>query len=194
MAESVDPLVRWVQKREAQFRESGVKEVLLRERVLRELYGGLWHTTHPDRFEAILAGGAILPEPAIPDSERWATAAGAEHYPYVRTLGGISLFDFHEFEPDAYRERCPGSTWAYFVPCHLAWECAVWIQFDRSKFLPPEFISSLDLIAKWKADGAYGHNFMPEIEAAYLGPIPRSMFRRAFLVRKNNDEVRDLPF
>ena len=30
------------------------------------------------------------------------TGEGKEHYPYVRTLGGISLFDFNQFEPDSY--------------------------------------------------------------------------------------------
>jgi len=192
MVDSVDPLVKWVQQREAQFRESAAKEGLLRDRVLRELSGGLWHTTHPDRFEAILAGGAILPEPEIPDGERWGTAAGAEHYPYVRTLGGVSLFDFRQFEPEAYQERCPGSTWAYFVPCHLAWECAIWIELDRNQLVPPMFISGSEVLAKWKADGAYGHNFMPEIEAAYIGPISRTTFKRVFLVRKKNDEFREL--
>ncbi len=165
----------------------------MRDRVLRALNGGLWHTTHPDRFNAILASGAILPEPGISDHERWGTLEGAEHYPYVRTLGGVSLFDFDQFEPEAYHERCPGSSWAYFVPCHLAWESAVWIELDRSKLLSPQFISGSELIAKWKADGAYGHNFMPEIEAAYLGPIPRATFKRAFLVRKRDSEFHDLP-
>ena len=59
---------------------------MLRDRVLSELHGGLWHTTHSERFKAILETGAILPEPSIPDRERWGTLEGAEH-PYVRTLG-----------------------------------------------------------------------------------------------------------
>lgn len=152
----------------------------LRKAVLQRLDGGLWHTTHPDRFTAILARGALLPKPEIPDCERWGTAAGKEHYPYVRTLGGISLFDFRGFDPDGYEERCPSSSWAYFVPCHLAWECAVWIEIDRGQVEPPQFFTGLELLAKWKADRAYGHNIMPEIEAAYLGSIPRTAFKQAF--------------
>jgi hypothetical protein len=187
-----DPFIEFGQKREAQFAESAAKEATLRGRVLQQLYGGLWHTTHPERFEAILASGAILPEPNISDSERWYTGAGIEHYPYVRTLGGVSLFDFDNFEPDAYHERCPSSCWAYFVPCHSAWECAVWIEIDRRQVLFAHFISGLELLAKWKADGAYGHNIMPEIEAAYLRPLPRAAFTRAFLVRKETGELRDV--
>jgi hypothetical protein len=40
-------------------------------RVLAELRDGLWHTTHPDRYTGILSTGAILPNPDIPDSDRW---------------------------------------------------------------------------------------------------------------------------
>src|SRR5579859_921647 len=53
--------------------------MILRDIVLQRLQGKLWHTTHPDRFNAILAKGAILPEAEISDSERWGTAAGQEH-------------------------------------------------------------------------------------------------------------------
>jgi hypothetical protein len=65
MVDPVDPLVEWARKREAQFAKSEAKEGLLRDRVLSEVYGGLWHTTHPGRFKGILASGAILPEPGI---------------------------------------------------------------------------------------------------------------------------------
>jgi hypothetical protein len=166
----------------------------LRKGVLQRLHGGLWHTTHPDRFAAILATGAILPEPGVPDSERWCTGGGKEHYPYVRTLGGVSLFDFTQFEPESYQERCPSSCWAYFVPCHLAWERAVWIEIKRGQVAPPQFIPGLELLSKWKADRAYGHNIMPEIEAAYVGSIPRAAFKQAFLVRKDDSEIRQLTY
>src|SRR5882672_4084889 len=65
--------------------------------LLTRLLGGLWHTTYPERFDGILKTGAILPEPVIPDADRWATSRGREHYPYVRMLGGVSLFDFNQF-------------------------------------------------------------------------------------------------
>jgi hypothetical protein len=149
---------------------------------------------HPDRFEGILATGMILPEPAIPDSERWGTGAGKEHYPYVRKLGGISLFDFNQFDPGSYEKRCPSSCWAYFVPCHLAWERAVWIEIDRGQVVHPHFISGVELLSRWKADGAYGHNIMPEIEAAYLGSIPRPAFKQVLLVCKENSEIRQLKY
>jgi len=162
-----------------------------RELILPELRGRLWHTTHPDRFKSILASGAILPEPDIPDDERYCTGGGKEHYPYVRSLGGVSLFDFSQFDPDEYEKRCPSSSWAYFVPHHLHWGCAVWIEIDRTQ-VAPKLISGRDLLSRWKADDAYGHNIMPEIEAAYLGGLPGAAFKRAFLVRKEDDEFHAL--
>ena len=48
------PLMEWAKRREAGLAESAAKEATLRERTLAKLLGGLWHTTHPDRFDAIL--------------------------------------------------------------------------------------------------------------------------------------------
>jgi hypothetical protein len=192
MIENDDRLREWARRRETQFEESKAKDDSLRERVLGQLRSGLWHTTHPDRFQKILEKGAILPEPEIPDCERWCTGGGSEHYPYVRTLGGVSLFEFDQFDPDAYRDRCPSSNWAYFVPYHLAWERAVWLEIDRAQVPPSNFISGVDLLARWKADGADGHNIMPEIEAAYLGPLPCIVLKRAFLVRKDSPKLTEL--
>jgi hypothetical protein len=39
---------------------------------------------------------------------------------------------------------------------------------------------------------AYEHNFMPYIEAAHLGPLPRAAFKRAFLIGKVDSRVRPL--
>src|SRR5438128_1622189 len=100
----------------------------VRDRILQELLGGLWHATHPDRFAQILTSGALLPEPEIPDSERWGTLQGPTFYPYVRTLGGVSLFDFGGFDPDIYREKYPMSSWFNFVPYRREWGCSVWIE------------------------------------------------------------------
>jgi hypothetical protein len=50
----------------------------MRERVLKELVGGLWHTTHPDRFTKILESGGISPGADIPENERFAGRADAK--------------------------------------------------------------------------------------------------------------------
>lgn len=158
-----------------------------RSQVLTELYGGLWHSTYPDRFTWIMATGALLPDPEVSDADRWGTSQGPDHYPYVRTLGGVSLFDFDQFDPERYSEKCPRSSWFAFVPYQEHWGCSVWIEIDRLQ-VANGLISGPDLLAKWKAEEAYGHNMMPYIEAAHLGPIPRTAFKRAFLVREEDDQ------
>ncbi len=184
---------RWALAREARFAKSAAKIESLQKLILPELRGGLWHTTHPDRFKAILAGGAILPEPDIPDSERYCTGGGKDHYPYARTLGGVSLFDFTGFDTNAYTKEYPSSTWATFVPYRTDWSCSVWIEIDREQ-VAHQFISCAELLAKWKADDAYGHNIMPDIEAAHLGPLPLTAFKRAFFVGKDDSELHPLCF
>jgi transposase len=86
----------------------GIKEVrcpeygvnALREAVPAELVGGVWHTTHQNRFRGILEAGEILPEPKMPDQERWGTAGEPEFYPYSRSIVGVSLFDFCSFDAE----------------------------------------------------------------------------------------------
>lgn len=158
---------------------------------MRELCGGLWHTTHPDRFQSILADGSILPEPNIPNRDRWKTSLGEDHYPYVRTLGGVSLFDFDHFDADRCTEEYPASSWYEFVPYPPSWGCSVWIEIDRG-LVASQLISGPDLVARWESDNAYGHSIMPRIEAAHLGPLPRTAFKRAFLVREEDDQFHPL--
>jgi hypothetical protein len=103
----------------------------LRKLVLAELHGGLWHTTHPDRFNEILTRGAILPSTDNPDG--WKTLAGESYCPYAHKLGGISFFDFAAFEPLSYGEKYPLSSWQTFVPYRKKWGCSVWIEIDREQ-------------------------------------------------------------
>ena len=165
----------------------------MRDAVLRELRGGLWHTIHPDRFEMILQTTAFLPEPAIPDAERWSTRNGPRHYPYVRLIGGVSLFDFEGFDPEEYRGKYPMSSWTYLVPYQRDWRAAVWIEIDRH-LVAQNIISSRDLSEQQSAAGALYHKRMPEIEVAHSGPLSKSAFKRALLVREGDREVRILAY
>jgi hypothetical protein len=124
---------------------------LLREAVLAELVDGVWHTTNQDRFHRILECGAILPEPEISEYGRWGG------HSYVRSIGGVSLFDFRGFEAESYSAKYPASSWEYFVPCHRDWDSAVWIEIDHES-LGSAFISGVELLAKWKAEGLVSPN------------------------------------
>jgi hypothetical protein len=103
---------------------------MLRELILKELVGGLWHTTHPDRFTKILETGGISPEPDIPERDRWGTRNGRESYSYARFIGGVSLFDLHEFGPESYTNTFPASSWHYFIPFQTEHQC------DEHKLMP----------------------------------------------------------
>lgn len=72
---------------------------------METLRGGLWHTTSEERFEGIRSRKAILSNPPLGEDERWGTLIGPEGWPYVRTLGGVCLFDFAGFDPEAYDAR-----------------------------------------------------------------------------------------
>jgi hypothetical protein len=159
--------------------------------VLGRLQGCVWHTTNSERFRGIVRCAAILPEPDIKDSDRWSTSLGSEYYPYVRTLGGVSLFDFRDFDPEHYSEVYPNSMWREFVPYRPAWGEAVWIEIDVS-LLGDAFISGPALLARWKAD-TVGNRIMPQIEAAHLGPLPRSAFKEVLLVTGDADESAHMP-
>jgi hypothetical protein len=165
------------------------EKVRLRDVILPRLVGGLWHTTRLDRFQEIVATGAILPEPNVPDSERWNAAAGRKFYPYARFIGGVSLFDFEGLDRDAYAKRCPMSQWETFVPFRGEWKSAVWIEIDRSR-LASHFISGTDLWQHYLSSPSKSHNIMPFIEADHLGPLPCKVFAWSFVVSEGDPDWR----
>ncbi|MBS3955421.1 MAG: hypothetical protein KGZ88_20940 [Methylomicrobium sp.] len=152
-----------------------------------ELLGSVWHTTSIERYRGIMKVGYILSEPAIPDSERWKSGRGMEFYPYVRTLGGISLFDFREFDAQAYCEKYPFSSWYTFVPFRKDWGVSVWIEIDTS-ILADDFVSGSVLLEQWKNKKTYRHTIMPKIEAASMGPIPLKAFKRVLRCSEEKTE------
>ena len=143
------------------------------------LVNGIWHTTSVERFNAILEGTAILPNPPIPDSERWGTAGGPDLYPFVRSIGGVSVFDFTAFDESVYEKRYPLSNWSEFVPCRRSWGSAVWIELKR-ELLGASFIDGQNLLTRWKREGG-GRRIMPLIEGAHIGPVPTSVFARVLV-------------
>lgn len=152
------------------------------------LHGRLWHTTRPDRVPAIMETGALMAEPNIPDAERQKAKRGPDYYPFVRKIGGVSLFDFHEFDAEAYSLRCPSSSWSYFVP-HTG-EGAVWIEIDRAA-VAADFLSGQETYRRQDAGGFHRNTIMPYIEAAFIGDLPVSAFRAAFLTWDRGRQVRE---
>jgi hypothetical protein len=163
-------------------------EVELRQRVLDAIASGVWHTTSEERCRRILASGAILPEPPdLPQSERWGTPLGTPQCGYIRSLGGVSLFEFVDFDAETYSKRFPASSWATFVPMRREWGHAVWIHINREQ-LGQNFISAADVDARSRAE-KNTRRYMPMIEAACIGSIPTTAFLRAFVVRSGSGNL-----
>ena len=158
----------------------------------RELLNGLWHATSRQRLENIINCGAISPEPDISDNERWSTSRGPEYYPYVRYLGGVSLFDFYNFDPIKYKTDYPVSNWSEFVPYCSRYEETVWIKINRED-LSQNFINGDELLQKWKNENSLVRKLMPIIECAHLGELEVSKFDQVYLYEKENGLFIELP-
>lgn len=155
------------------------------------LRGALWHTTSAERFKEILKDGFILPNPLISDSERWSTACGSELYPYVRSINGVSLFDFNDFDELEYSKKYTNCQWRYFVPCLSKYDTALWIEINPEK-VANNLISGKVLLERWKQQNAYKHKIMPIIEAAHIGPIPMCAFRRVLNYSADAKEFKEV--
>ncbi|MGN7611905.1 hypothetical protein ACQZV8_07440 [Magnetococcales bacterium HHB-1] len=142
--------------------------------ILRDSY---WHVTYLDRYQKIVEDGYIDPEPDLDDKERWSTAEGPDHYPFVRKLGGVSIFDFHGFDEKKYIEKYPFSMWGAFIPCPRNKTECVWIEIKVDQ-LGDKFISGKDLLDKWKRKNSYANKIMPLIECANIGRLSKEFFRR----------------
>ena len=175
---------------ELQRRQKAEAESDLAVVVLKTLRGSVWHTTNSERYKGILLEGAILPEPPISDRDRWGTGVGTIGCPYVRSIGGVSLFDFRDFDSGVYSEQYPISSWREFVPYRSAWGEAIWIEIDVSQLIPG-FISGREILDRWKAEHAT-NRFMPLIEAAHIGALPIKAFRQVLHVSKESVTVLQL--
>jgi len=145
-----------------------------------KLNNRLWHTTKVEHYSKIIECGFLLPEPEICDKDRWKTANGQKNYPFVRTLGGVSLFEFNEFDPDEYSKQYPSSSWDTFIPYRKEWKETIWIEIDKDE-VGDNFICGNNLLKMWKDKKAYRHTVMPVIEAACIGRLSISAFKQVLV-------------
>jgi len=138
--------------------------------VFDELMGSLWHVTGNQTFGRILSTGEIHPEPPIANKLRWATARGPDYYPYCRSLGGVSLFDFRDVDWDWMAERNQLRHWLKFLSGRECWEAAIWLAIDIDQ-IEDGFISAGDVRQGWLS-GNLHRRWMPGIEACHKGAIP----------------------
>lgn len=149
------------------------------EFIAEYLLGRLWHVTSQERFHIIKTEGFIKPEPNIPNEDRWSTSGGERWYPFVRYLGGFSLFDFpSQFDVADYRHRCPSSSLEAFIPYPESWGHALWIEIDQIK-QHQNIIRGCDLWKRCEVEGQ-GRRCMPYVEAAHIGEMPITSIRSVY--------------
>jgi len=140
------------------------------------LMTGIWHSTSPERYKKIIESKFILPEPAIPNNERWSTAKGKDLYPFVRSIGGVSIFDFRNFNVVEYSNTYSTSVWATFVPCRLGWDTTIWLELDEEK-MNEDYLSPNEVMLKRSQANSY-RQIIPYLEGAHIGSIPISYIKR----------------
>ena len=146
----------------------------------------LWHTTSVDRFNNIIQTGYILRNPPLEDSERHTSKDGSRYNPYVRQIGGISLFDFISFDPVLYEKEYPCSTWYSFFPCYYRFDKCVWIEINKET-VQNNLILADALRDMAKRDKNYGLR-MPKIEVACMVDIKKEWFVDVLTYDDNSKE------
>ena len=134
-------------------------------RLWPSLRPGLWHSTRPARFCAILADGEIRPD----GGQNGNVYRGS----YAASIEAVSLFDFEKASEDdalgTYRN------WASHL-CVQETPVTVWIGLHRDR-LPGRLILA-DEVGKL----AVGKLWCPRIEACHVGPIPADAFTAVLAV------------
>jgi hypothetical protein len=144
---------------------------------------GIWHVTSKSCFKSMLADGEIKAEPRIPDDKRYNTDKGTKYYPFVRSIGGISLFDFctEEFKFHHYINA------VNFSPksCNEELSDIVWIEMDRDA-IKDRIITNNELM-KQRIKECF-HQIIPIYEIAVIETISTSAFIRT-IEKKNNKYI-----
>ena len=161
--------------------------------------------TRAERYAKIISSGGIDPNPeGVPDVERWSAQRGERGFSFVRYIGGVSLFDFINWNIDECANGCvrPDQLtcgWADFIPV-LKWngnslDSSVWIEinYDAVKHnlrLNKELVC-LERAAREQSGDS--RTLLPCVEAAHIGRISCSALVRAFAVGRADKKTHPLP-
>jgi hypothetical protein len=155
-----------------------------------ELLGAVWHTTSISRFKRIVSSREIMAEPDIADTARHGTRRGPKLYPFVRSLGGISVFDFQNFDPAEHFKETGALNWPHFVFGHHTEEDSLWIEINTKK-LNDSYLSAKEIRHMWHESNS-NRKFMTGIEGAVLKSVPIDAFRNVLLFSKRDQKFSNL--
>jgi hypothetical protein len=136
---------------------------------------GLWHSTPPTCYRAILDDGAIRPNGGQCGNRYKGSLAVS--------IGAISLFDFERAsEEDAlgtFRKWC-----THLWPPDIDTRLTVWIRLKRD-LLPGRLILAKEVGELATREGKL---YCPRVEACHMGPIPTDAFIDALAVSPYGSE------
>jgi hypothetical protein len=144
-------------------------------RVPNELKGKIWHSTSKELALEIYSHGYIIFDPSIDESKRWGGKSKSTH-PFVRSIGGISLFDFRL--PSSHVSEILYS----FIPCRTGWPQTVWLEINHF-YLGDMFSSAEETRIRW-IEAGMNRQYMPKLEAASLRPIPIEYIKSIYISNK----------
>jgi leucyl-tRNA synthetase len=148
----------------------------LSTKVPTELKSKVWHSTSIENATSIVRQGFILAEPDIDQAKFWG-GKSERVYPFVRSIGGISLFDFRL--PSSHVSKILYN----FIPCKSGCTQTVWFGIDVSR-LGDLFLSADETRIRWMESGM-NRQYMPKLESTSLCPIPISCINSIYISRKN---------
>lgn len=154
-----------------------------------QLKNGVWHTTSVERYKSILKTGFILPEPDIPEEGRWGGGLDENKHPFVRSIGGVSLFDFRNLNQKNNENKCLSTGWHSFVPVQRAWKQAIWININEL-VLGEEYYCPDALLHKSRVEGNI-RKFIVGVEAAHIGELPVSKFKKVLIYTKSRNSFEE---
>lgn len=137
-----------------------------------QLRGKVWHSTSIENAKSIVECGAILAEPELSETKRWGSASLL----FVRSIGGISLFDFRLH--NSHSSEFLGA----FVPCKVGFSRTVWFEIELSK-LGSSFISADETRLRW-INAGMNTQYMPKLEAASLSAIPIDCIKAVYVCNR----------
>ncbi len=133
---------------------------------------GLWHSTHPVRYRAILDGGEIRPD----GGQNGNVYQGS----YAASIGAVSLFDFEKASEEdglgIYTTRWSTHLRSPDTPV------TVWIGLHRDR-LPGRLVPADEVRERATANKL---NYYPRVEACHVGGVPTYAFAAVLAVSSAN--------
>lgn len=166
------------------------------EKIIKYLLDTVCHTTTVASFLKIYESGYIKGEPNQKTLEHkiYSNCLDMNNTTYVRSIGGVSLFDFKNFslqEYDTYFKEGSYGELYRFLPMHQRNEkdgMSIWLVIGGN--YTDKYIDRLSLKNMWEKQK--NSMFMPNVEATILEDIPINWIKKVIVYKAENKEVLEM--